>query len=233
MPRRATGGGLVYHVLNRGAKRSVLFDSVEAYNDFEELLLKAKQRVGMRILAYCLMPNHWHLILYPCTDHQLPQFMHWLTVTHAQRWHALHATSGSGAVYQGRYKALPVQTTEYFFNVCRYVERNPIRAGLVSAAQQWRWSSFSQRRNGNSEFLDRWPIEKPTDWESRINCMVEGPETEQVRAAIKRNMPLGEDDWSAKTAKRLGLEATRRPIGRPRKLATQLPDGNDSRSLFP
>src|SRR5713101_412578 len=110
MPRRARSvpGGLVYHVLNR-----------------------AHARTPIRILGYCLMPNHWHLVLWPRDDGQLSEFMRWLTVTHTQRWHAHHHTAGTGPVYQGRFKSFPVQSDEHVITVCRYVERNPLRANLV------------------------------------------------------------------------------------------------------
>jgi hypothetical protein len=88
----------------------------------------------MRLLAYCLMPNHFHLLVWPRADGDLSQFLRWLTVTHTQRWHAHHRTAGTGHLYQGRFKSFPVQSDEHFLTVCRYVERNALRANLVGRA---------------------------------------------------------------------------------------------------
>jgi putative transposase len=85
----------------------------------------------MRILAYCVIPNHFHLVLWPHQDGALSEFMRWLTMTHTQRWHAAHQTAGTGPMYQGRFKSFPVQSDDHFYSVCRNVEPNPLRAKLV------------------------------------------------------------------------------------------------------
>jgi putative transposase len=217
MPKRLSCAGLVYHVLNRAAKRAELFSSSSDYQDLEAVIVEAKQRTGMRLLTYCIMPNHWHLVVWPTTDTQLPQFMHWLTLTHAQRWHSVHGTSGTGAVYQGRYKALPVQTDRHFLILCRYVEANALRAGLVRRAEHWQWSALWRRKNCNDILLDAWPVSRPEDWEALVNHEEKRPETEFLRSAIKKGRPLGEASWADETARRLGLEPTLRRRGRPKK----------------
>ncbi len=143
MPRRPrlSTGGLAYHVLNRRVGRLPLFEKPTDYAAFEKILHEAHRRTGVRIAAYCLMPNHWHLLLWPRTDGELSDVMRWITVTHTQRWHAHRHTSGTGPVYQGRFKSFPVQTDEHFLTVARYVERNAVRAALVSRAEEWQWSS--------------------------------------------------------------------------------------------
>src|SRR6185503_14295500 len=133
MPRRhrAATGGLAYHVLNRRAGRLPLFEKPSDYSAFERVLQEAYQRTGIRIASYCLMPNHWHLLLWPREDGELSESLRWITVTHSQRWHAHRQTGGTGPVYQGRFKSFPVQADEHFLTVARYVERNALRAGLV------------------------------------------------------------------------------------------------------
>jgi putative transposase len=121
---------VVYHVLNRANARRTLFDDDGDYAAFERVLAQACVRVSMRLLAYCVMPNHWHLVIWPRRDGDLSRFMNWLTLTHTQRWHQHRHTVGEGHVYQGRFKSFPVETSEYLLTVCRYVERNPIRAVL-------------------------------------------------------------------------------------------------------
>ena len=135
MPRtaRVAPGGLVYHVLNRAVARLPLFEKTADYEAFERVLLETQQRHPTRILAYCLMPNHWHFVLWPRNDDELTAFLRWLTHTHTMRWHAHHQTAGTGHLYQGRFKSFPVQTDEHLYAVLRYVERNAVRAKLVAA----------------------------------------------------------------------------------------------------
>src|SRR5881397_34989 len=144
-PLRAAEGRLVYHALNRANGRLPLFEKDGDYLAFERVLIEAQQRFDMRILAYCVMPNHWHLVLWPERDRYLSAFTGWLTLTHTQRWHAHCHNSGSGHLYQGRFKSFPVQSDEHLLTVCRYVERNALRAGLVARAEQWPWSSLWRR----------------------------------------------------------------------------------------
>ena len=145
MPRRARriAGGEVYHVLNRSAARFKMFRTEKDFLAFENVLRQARERVGsVRLMSYCIMPNHWHLVVRPTHDEDLSAFMFWLTMTHAQRWRTSHDKVGYGPLYQGRFKAFVVQTDAHFLTVCRYVERNPIRAKLVRDPSEWRWSSL-------------------------------------------------------------------------------------------
>ena len=127
----------------------------------------------MRVLAYCFMPNHFHLLLWPRGDGDLSQFMQWLTLTHTQRWHAHHHTAGSGHLYQGRFKSFPVQSDDHFLTVCRYVERNALRAGLAVRAEDWRWGSLARWHINDADAepkLSRWPIDRPKDWTFASTC---------------------------------------------------------------
>src|SRR3990170_2335011 len=139
----------VYHVINRSNARIQIFNTDEDYYLFERVLEEANERFNMRILSYCVMPNHWHLVLYPRQDGDLRKFMGWLSMTHTQRWHSSHKTTGSGHLYQGRYKSFLVKTSEYLIQLFRYVERNPLRAKLVKNAEDWKWSSLRRREQGN------------------------------------------------------------------------------------
>ena len=156
MPRRPrlSTGGIAYHVLNRRVGRLELFEKPADYFSFEKILSEAHDRTGIRIAAYCLMPNHWHLLLWPRTDGELSEVMRWVTVTHSQRWHAHRHSSGTGPVYQGRLKSFPVQTDEHFLAVARYVERNALRAKLVERAEGWQWSSIYRIARRDAKLAD-------------------------------------------------------------------------------
>ena len=219
-PRRAADGGLIYHVLNRANARMTIFKKDEDYEAFERVLEEAVERTEMRLLAYCLMPNHWHLVVWPGKDGELSRFTGWLTLTHTQRWHAHRHSTGSGHVYQGRFKSFPVQDDDHFFTVCRYVERNALHANLVDRAEDWRWGSlyrWDQRTAGENSWLAAWPLPRRPRWLEHVNAPQTESELSALRRSVNRGCPLGEPTWCDRMVRRLGLESTRRPQGRPRK----------------
>ncbi len=222
MPRiaRIAPGGFVYHALNRAVARLPLFEKDADYTAFERVLVEAQEKHPTRILAYCLMPNHWHFLLWPRQDGELTDFLRWLTHTHTMCWHAHHHTGGTGHLYQGRFKAFPVQADEHFYAVARYVERNPVRAGLVERAENWQWSSSRVRHNGPEEMqrlLAKWPMPLPKDWLRMLNRAETEAELADVRHAVCRGCPWGSPRWQSNAAIRLGLDYTLRPRGRPKK----------------
>jgi putative transposase len=169
-----------------------LFDEPSDYDAFEKVVKEAVVRTGTRLLCHCVMPNHWHLVLWPRQDGELSQTMRWLTVTHTQRRHAHRRTAGEGAVYQGRFKSFPVQSDEHFLTVARYVERNAARANLVRRAEDWRWSSLWHRLNDGvlaTEVLSRWPIAMPDDWVRRVNLALTAGELDGLRRSVQRGQP--------------------------------------------
>ena len=219
-PRRAADGGLIYHVLNRANARMTIFEKGDDFEAFERVLEQAVERYRMRLLAYCVMPNHWHLVAWPEHDGQLSRFVGWLTLTHTQRWHAHRHTTGSGHVYQGRFKSFPVQDDEHFITVCRYVERNALRANFVELAQQWRWSSLHRWAHGTAKdksLLSSWPLSRCPGWLDHVNAPQSEPELAAMARCIRRGNPFGSEPWSARMANKLGLQSTLRPRGRPKK----------------
>lgn len=219
-PLRTAVGGIIYHVLNRANAGLELFGKTGDYWAFERVLEEAHERISMRTLAYCLMPNHWHLVLWPRDDGDLSRFMAWVTLTHTQRWHAHHETAGRGHVYQGRFKSFPVQEDEHFLTVCRYVERNALRAELVVRAEEWRWSSLWRRLRGAAptrQWLAEWPVAGPSRWIDWVNEPQTEAELEALRRCVTRGQPFGSELWARHTARQLRLEATLRARGRPRK----------------
>ena len=196
-----------------------LFNTDAEYAAFENILEEVLAVQPMRICAYCLMPTHWHLVLWPKNDGDLAAFMQRLTVRHAARWQQHRKQVGYGHVYQGRFKSFPVSTGEHFHQVVRYVERNALRANLVEKAELWRWSSLWRRQFGTADqrrWLAAWPLAVPSQWVRLVNR----PETEAMlqtlRRCVNRGQPFGTQSWIDKCVKRLGLESTLRPRGRPR-----------------
>jgi putative transposase len=197
-----------------------LFENAGDNEAFLGFVAATREVVPMRVVAYCIMPNHWHLVLWPYEDGHLSQFMHRLTLTHTKRWHSFRGTSGSGHIYQGRFKSFPVQSDEHFLVVCRYVERNALRANMVDRAEHWQWSSLYYRslpgRKGPLGISDG-PIGFPDNWVELVNSPQTQQELEAVRKSVIRGRPYGSEKWAQQTAKNLGLVSTLRPRGRPTK----------------
>ncbi|MGH7177951.1 MAG: transposase [Tepidisphaeraceae bacterium] len=222
MPRqpRISTGGMTYHVLNRAVGRSRLFDDDADYLAMLRVIERTHKLLPVRIVAYCMMPNHWHLVLWPRADGELSEFMRLLTVTHTQRWHAHHRSSGTGPLYQGRFKSFPIEQDEHFLTACRYVERNAVRANLVRSATRWPWCSLSARESKHTPVwllsTTHWPVDVPSNWVAYVNRAETDSELEALRVSVKRGRPFGDDRWQARTAKRMCLESTLRPRGRQR-----------------
>jgi putative transposase len=228
-PRRAAEGGFVYHVLNRGNARMGVFDDEADYEAFEKVLAEAVERHETRLLAYCLMPNHWHLLVWPRETGELSRFVGWLTLTHTQRWHAHRRSVGYGHVYQGRFKSFPVQEDDYLYAVARYVERNALRGDLVRRAEHWRWCSLYRWLHGAVEgkpVLASWPAPRKASWVEHVNAPQSEAELAGIRRSVERGNPFGSESWSDEVIRRLGLESTVRARGRPKKEPAS--DGNGS-----
>ncbi len=208
----------MYHVLNRANGRLRIFRKKGDFLAFEKILAEGISTFSMRLCGYCIMSNHWHLLLWPRGDDDLPRFMHWVTLTHTQRYHASHATMGIGHVYQGRYKSFPVQGDPHVLTVLRYIETNPVRAGLVEDASRWPWSSFAVRQGRVSAVaLSDGPTDLPSDWPGLIRAELSQPHLNGIANSIQRGAPFGDHSWTVVAADRFRLESSLRPRGRPKK----------------
>lgn len=222
MPRqkRADEAGSIYHALNRGNARQVIFHKHDDYQAFLRVLGEGLERYSAELFSYALMPNHWHLVLRPDEDGEMGRLLRWVTATHTQRYHAHYHTSGQGHVYQARFKSFPVADDDHFLIVCRYVERNPLRAGLVERAEDWQFSSlwrWTQKAEPLPRLLSPWPIARTPNWIDRVNQPLSEKELEALRVCVNRGRPFGEKSWTEAVAERSGLSYTLRPRGRPRK----------------
>ena len=193
-----------------------MFHDPSDYEAFTELMVRSCERLPMRILGWCLMPNHFHFILWPLRDGDLGRWMHWLLTAHVQRHRRRHLTVGR--IWQGRFHAPPIQRDNHLFTVMRYVERNPLRAGLVERAQDWPWSSL-RNRIGDSRrpLLTDSPLPLPDRWIDVVNEALTEAELAAVRESLRRGKPYGDAAWTRGTAERLGLLGTLRRRGRPRR----------------
>ena len=187
-PTRHVPGGFCYHVLSRGNARQTVFHKPDDYAAFLRLLDEAAARWPMRVLAWCLMPNHFHLVLWPHADGDLSRYMQWLLSTHVRRYHEHYRTSGH--VWQGRYKAFPIQENEHLLTVLRYVERNPLRAGLARKAESWPYTSLAAISAGE---LPAWyhagPVPRGRNWQAHVAAPQTEAELISLRQSVERGVP--------------------------------------------
>jgi putative transposase len=220
MPRtaRIAPGGIIQHVLNRGVGKSKLFRGRKDYEAFQRCLIEAMEKIPMRVLGYCVMPNHWHLLLWPKRDGDLGRFMMQLTNTHVRRWMTAHDEVGSGHLYQGRYKNFAMENDEHLSTVERYIARNAVRAKLVDRAEQWKWSAVGQGAlvPDLRVPLTASPQPRRSDWLEWVNLPQTPTEEAAIRACIAQNRPYGDARWLGQVQKRLGWREPGKP-GRPKK----------------
>ncbi|HEU4506315.1 MAG TPA: transposase [Nitrospira sp.] len=158
------------------------------------LLTEASRRRPMRLLVYCLMPNHFHLALWPYRDGDLSRWMQWLLTAHVRRYHRWYESSGH--VWQGRFKAFPIEQDAHLLAVLRYIEQNPMRAKLVTRAEDWRWSSARQWADlARPPSIESGPVERPASWLSWVNDDETPSRLQQVRMSVNRGTPFSSPAW--------------------------------------
>jgi putative transposase len=184
--RRHAPPDSVLHLVNRANERRLLFEAPGDYDAFLEILSWAKARCPVRLLAYCLMPNHWHFIVSPPEHAAIPRFMHRVCTTHAVRLRRATGSVGLGHVYQQRYSASLIDSEAYYYTTLRYVEANPLRAGLVDRAQRWAWSSLSERLGRDRGLVDESPLPLPPNWLDLVNEPLPAEPLLTIRRASRR-----------------------------------------------
>ena len=196
--RRFALGDTTYHVLNRSSGRRRIFYTRGDYEAFLRTLREAQERTDMRVLAYCIMPNHWHLVVWPHQDGDVSRFAGWLTQTHTQRYNTSRNIVGLGPLYQGRFKSFPVQRDVHLLWVCRYVEANARVAFLLEDAADWPWGSACQRRDQTNpvRLVDEWPVPRPPDWNQRLNQATDRAVVLALRTVLQHQQPYGNREWA-------------------------------------
>jgi putative transposase len=220
MPRRPRHElrGIAFHAMNRAVRGTHLFRTWRDFDVFAETVSEALERSlrRVRIISYQVLSNHWHLGMTCDRIADLSKFMHWMEGKHANNWAGAHKARGRGYVYQGRYKAVPVQTSTSLIRVCRYIERNALRKNLVTAAEDWSWGSLHAQCNNRHPIpLAPWPIPQPENWIELVNTPQTQSELDDLRRCIRHDQPIGDAEWANTVAPLLGL--TMRPVGRPKK----------------
>lgn len=218
MPRtaRSLRRGWCYHVVTRSNGGATLLAGAGDYLAFLGLIVEAQTRVPLDLLGACLMPNHVHLVVRPAEDRDMSRWMHWLLTTHVRRFHGRR--DSNGRVWQGRFKAFPIEQDAHLVTVLRYVERNALRARLVRRAEHWPWGSLAWRLGpGPSPGLADLPVPLPADWVAYVNQPQTSLELASLRSCVQRETPFGSAAWVSNASDELALDSKNRPRGRPKK----------------
>ena len=218
MPRllRVSPDGFVQHVLNRGDHRETLFHKPGDFRAFLLAVAEAARRVPMRILAYCIMRNHFHLLLWPHRGSDLPVYMHRLMAIHISRYLRHYPPASPGHIYQSRYTNPIVETGPSVLAVAKYIEANALTAGLVKRAEDYPWSSASPSASDDDRpILAEWPVPKPAEWLTLLNLRTPAQDLKQIQRSAARGTPYGSPAWVDRMVKTYSLEHTIRRRGRP------------------
>jgi putative transposase len=224
-PLRPIADGLVYHALNRGNNRQAVLTCADDFLSFLRALGQTQQRYPFRLYGYCLMINHFHLLLEPAAGQSLSRILQSLTVAHTWHYHRDHGTLGH--VWQGRFKSPVIQDDDHLLTVLRCVEANPRRAGMVQDLAAYPWSSYAYHAMGRPDpLLSELPgwerlgasaAARQARWREWVHTPLTERELEAVRRAVVTGRPFGASGWVEAKARQLGLPLERRPRGRPRK----------------
>jgi len=223
-PLRPIERGLIYHVINRGNNRQRVFTKDADFTAFLAAIGDLKERRPFELYGYCLLSNHFHLLI-RATETSISRIMQSLLVSHTQRYHKHHRSGGH--VWQGRFKSPVIQNDEHLLTVLRYIEANPLRAGLVARADEYRWSSYGAHGLGEAnELLDRLstyeelspqPAARQRKWAELVHRPIAEATLLAVRRSAATGLPYGDQSWVKRLSKKLQLDLAIRPRGRPRK----------------
>lgn len=228
MPRhaRVSPDGFVQHVLNRGDHRETLFHKPADFRAFLKVFADTAERIAMRILAYCIMRNHFHFVLWPYEGADLPRFMHLLMSTHIARYLRHYPPVSPGHLYQDRYTNVLVEAGPPLLRVLRYVEANAFAANLVPRAEEYPWTSASpEALEDGRPFICEWPIARPANWSELLNTRTAASERQRIQRCAARGAPYGSTAWSEQVVKTFHLEHTVRRPGRPKSDESIIPAG--------
>ena len=222
MPRlsRTVFAGLPHHVTQRGNRREDVFFTNEDREAYLTWLREYCDKYGLAVLAYCLMTNHIHLIVVPTTDDGLQRVLKPLHMRYAQRIN--RARNWKGHLWQGRFFSSPLDEV-YLLAAVRYVERNPVRAGMIDRAEDYRWSSAAAHCGNRTDSVlnleSGWREQFATidDWSAWLSAADEIEKIRILRQNVEKGLPCGSENFIQRLGKIAGRHLEYRPQGRPKK----------------
>ena len=229
MPRKARilVPSCPHHIVQRGHNRKTVFVTDEDYQFYLENLFEWKKKLGLRLYAWCLMTNHVHLIVEPGSDtSSLSELMKRLAGRQSALVNKLERRTGS--LWDGRFKASPIQRDEYLLSCVRYVEMNPVRANMVTGPRQYKWSSYRERmglvinENLDLDVSYRALANNNKSRRERYKAFIKQEITEKeitlLRNSLQRNRLTGNNRFVDEIQMKLGIRIENRGRGRPRNI---------------
>jgi putative transposase len=211
--------GVPHHITQRGNNRQDVFFVDDDRRVYLDLLGQHSERFGLKILGYCLMANHVHLIATPSAEDSLAKAVGRTHFRYTQYVNRLHRRSGH--LWQNRFYSCALDEIHLWRAMC-YTERNPVRAKVVRPAWDYPWSSAAAHTGGDdpSGLLDpaQWPrLWTPAKWRAELRSADDREELSRIRLGTHRGRPLGSDSFLSKLERRLGRRLRPLPVGRPKK----------------
>jgi putative transposase len=215
--------GLAHHVTQRGNNRQNVFVDDEDHRSYLALLKKQCGKERLTVIGYCLMSNHVHLVVRPASGLALARAIGRVHFAYAQRFNARHGRSGH--LWQGRFYSCALEET-LLPAVLRYIETNPVRAGMVGAAVKYPWSSAAVHVNGGdsaglTDMSERHALATGEEWSLFLGSPTEPADTEELRRRTGTGRPLGSDAFLLQMERRSKQSLRPRPVGRPGKAQRQ------------
>lgn len=217
--------GYPHHIIQRGNNRQRIFLKEQDYEFYIDCLLKAKEQTRCRIYAYCLMPNHVHVLVVPSDPQGISRLIQSVGRRYVQYFN--RRNSRTGTLWEGRFRSSLVEADRYLTACCRYIELNPVRAGIVSHPAEYRWSSYLFHAEGKKGSLvdeDPWylglgnaPLQRQKSYRLFVAAESPGHELSWIRTNIQRGGITAGQSFIQRLARRLGSQLELRPRGRPKK----------------
>ena len=209
------------HIIQRGNNRQAVFFGDEDFSQYREWLIAAAEANGLAVHAYVLMTNHVHFLVTPATAASLPRTMQSLGRRYVRHINA--STRRTGTLWEGRYRAAPIDSDQYFIACCRYIELNPVRARMVAHPRQYRWSSYRAHGEGKDDVLaayhpvwrrlGRSAVERQSAYRDLIREALAPGFVEALRAATNGGWALGDDRFRQAVEKMAQRRASPLPKG--------------------
>lgn len=225
MPRRPRIflPGHPIHVIQRGNNREKIFFAPTDAQKYLDWLREGASEHGLAVHAYVLMTNHVHLLVSPETAHALPRAMRHVNWRYSR--HINDTQSRTGSVWEGRYRASLIEADSYYFACSRYIEMNPVRAGMAATPAAYRWSSYKANAEAKTDplvtahalytSLGSGPAERAGAYRGLFEGALPDAALGAIRDAINGGWPLGGSGFTALAGRHAGRPLTQRTRGRP------------------
>ncbi len=231
MPRRARMylPGLPYHVVQRGNNREPCFIESENYQFYLELWKALSRRYGALVHAYCLMTNHIHFLVTPDTETAISNTMKVVGSRYAQYINLKYKRTGT--LWEGRHRSSLVQSDQYLLRCMRYIELNPVRAGMVNRPEEYRWSSYGVHAWGDKAWitphaeyigLGKTSADRCHAYRELFRDQLSEADLHQIREAAHYSQPIGDDRFRQMIEKQYGIKLGQSKRGRPKKVRAEI-----------